>query len=264
MLTVQCKICGSSTKEVFSRSWTGHSTSFPYFQCENIKCNFLHTNYLDQLSSAEISAIYESNYWEGMGREGSGQIAVDKAILAQVLLPQANKVLDIGSGEGWGVQSLCQSGFDAYGYDIIAPKVCNDRITVGPRECVIGTYPIITAIEVLEHLLDPIEACRWISSLLPEGGIFAFSTYLYNPQKHDQNWWYLDHIGHVSLHSKDSLRLLAEKTGFRVVSDILATHVWVRGDKVPMGADFQVKAKHISRKIMAKNSYRHFLARFGK
>jgi SAM-dependent methyltransferase len=245
----KCKICGSPAHFTFSRGWTGQEDIFPYFQCENFNCQFLYTNYLDKMTNEEISNIYSISAWEdGMNRKQSGQLTLEKVNLAKVILPNAKRVLDVGSGRGWGVAALREAGFDAYGYDVSSPDICHEYITCA-RESVSGKYDIITALEVLEHLIDPIEACQWIATLLNEEGVFIFSTYPFNPKRHDENWWYLDHLGHVSLHTKKSLRLLADATGFRVVADIIATHVWIYGHSSSIGSGIQLKINHVLRKI---------------
>ncbi len=248
-----CKICGSETELAFNRGWSGQSYTFPYYHCTNPQCNFLYTDYLDHWSDQQISALYEGHI-DGGGK-GRAHLALDKVNLAKVLLPNAKKILDIGCGEGWGVYTLRKAGFEAYGYDVVPPNICHDYITTGSRELIAGTYDVITAIEVLEHLVDPIDTCNWIASLLREGGVFAFSTYTFDFNKHDVNWWYLNPVGHISLHTRSSLRLLAEATGFRVAADIFATHVWVRGNSIPFGATMSIQAKHVLKKFFDLRSY---------
>lgn len=248
-----CKICCSEAAFAFSRGWSGHPHTFPYYRCTNPQCNFLYTDYIDSWSDEQLSSLYDGHICGG-GKERA-HLPLDKVNLGKILLPDAKKILDIGCGEGWGVSTLRKAGFEAYGYDVVPPKVCHEYIATGHQESITGTYDIVTAIEVLEHLVDPISTCHWIASLLRKGGIFAFSTYTFDPNKHDANWWYLNHVGHVSLHTRSSLRLLAEATGFRVVADIFATHVWIHGDSVPTGATMQIKTKHIVKKLFDSRSY---------
>ncbi|MGF1601794.1 MAG: class I SAM-dependent methyltransferase [Thermosynechococcaceae cyanobacterium] len=139
--------------------------------------------------------------------------------------------------------------------------MCHDRITVGARDTVSGQYDVVTAVEVMEHLTDPIETCRWIASLVSPEGVFAFSTSTFSPKKHDSSWWYLKQVGHVSLHTRSSLNLLAKATGFRVVADIFSTHLWVRSDTVPLCAAPRIKLKHALKKALDKKSYRILKAR---
>jgi SAM-dependent methyltransferase len=251
--TRMCKICGSEAEFMFERSWNGYTENFPYYCCKNPKCRFLYTDYLDNLSNEQISALYDGHIFGG--GEDRAHLPLDKVELAKILQPNAKKILDFGSGEGLGVSILREAGFDAYGLDVVPPNVCEEYITTGTRDQLTGTYDIITAIEVLEHLIDPIEACHWIASHLREGGVFAFSTYTFEPRKHNAAWWYLDCVGHVSLHTRLSLSLLAEATGFKVVTDIFATHIWIRGDSVPLGAAKLIKMKHVLNKLFDARSY---------
>ncbi len=249
-----CKICGSEAKFAFKGNWSGQSHTFSYYRCTNSQCNFLYTDYLDNWSEEQISALYDGHVCGGAKERA--HLPLDKVNLAKSILPDAKKILDVGCGEGLGVYFLREAGFEAYGYDVVQPTICHNYITTGNQEDITETYDVVTAIEVLEHLIDPVETCHWIAGLVREGGIFAFSTYTFEPKKHDATWWYLDHIGHVSLHTRSSLRLLAEATGFRVVTDIFSTHIWIRGNSVPVGAKARIMTKYISNKVLAPRSYR--------
>jgi 2-polyprenyl-3-methyl-5-hydroxy-6-metoxy-1,4-benzoquinol methylase len=251
-----CKICASKAEFIFQHGWSKASLTFPYYCCINDQCHFLFADCLDTLSDEQISAVYE-DHWDSMSSEGSSDRALDKVNLVKGLLPHTRrvKVLDMGCGKGWGVETMRQAGVEAYGYDVTSPNVCSEYITVRDKESVTDSYNIITAIEVLEHLIDPIETIHWIASLLEEGGIFVFTTSTFNPRRHNANWWYLDIVGHISLHTNPSLKLLAQKTGFQVVADIWSTHIWIRADKVPLGAGVQLKTKHILRKVFDPISY---------
>ncbi|MGF1601207.1 MAG: hypothetical protein ACFCU8_04170 [Thermosynechococcaceae cyanobacterium] len=121
MKSIPCKICGSDSTVIFHSGWNGQPQTFPYYRCVSSKCGFLQTNYLDALSDGQVSQIYDS-YWSENTGEGRAHLPLEKVKLAEVLIPEVKTVLDIGSGEGWGVQTLQQSGFEAYGYDIVSPK----------------------------------------------------------------------------------------------------------------------------------------------
>jgi SAM-dependent methyltransferase len=248
-----CKICNSEATLIFERGWNASPHTFPYYRCTNRKCNFLFTDYIDNWSEDQLSSLYEGHIC-GSG-ETRGELTLDKVNLAQLVLPHPNKILDFGCGDGSGVLLLREHGFEAYGHDIVPPNVGKEYITTGVRELVTDAYDIVTAIEVLEHLTDPIDTCLWIASRVKIGGIFAFSTYTYNPKKHDINWFYLDTIGHISLHTRASLQLLAEAAGFQVIADIFSTHIWIRSDSVPFGAVARIKAKHLLKKVIDIRSY---------
>jgi 2-polyprenyl-3-methyl-5-hydroxy-6-metoxy-1,4-benzoquinol methylase len=260
--TKSCKICGSDSIFAFNNGWKGQSKTFPYYSCSNPKCGFLHTDYLDNLPDEEVSEIYNS-YWDENTGEERSHLPLDKVKLAEILVPDVKKVLDIGSGAGWGVKTLKESGFEAYGYDIVSPKMCHESITVGPRSAVSGQYDVVTAIEVMEHLIDPIEACAWISDLVRPGGVFAFSTSTFSSKKHDDTWWYLKQVGHISLHTRSSLHLLAEATGFKVVADVFSTHLWIRSDTIPVGSAARIKLKHFLKKAFDERSYQILRSRMG-
>jgi 2-polyprenyl-3-methyl-5-hydroxy-6-metoxy-1,4-benzoquinol methylase len=105
------KICAFKAEFIFQHGWSNASLKFPYYCCINDQCHFLFTDCLDTLLDEQISAVYE-NHWDSMNSEGSSDRALDKVNLAKGLLPHTRKVkvLDMGCGKGWGVETMRQAG----------------------------------------------------------------------------------------------------------------------------------------------------------
>jgi len=84
-----------------------------------------------------------------------------------------------------------------------------------------GTYTLVTCFETMEHTPDPGACVQAIMDRLAEAGVVVFSTLL-QPDDMDKigmRWWYIGRRnGHISLHSKKSLKLLWERYGCVVES----------------------------------------------
>jgi SAM-dependent methyltransferase len=78
-----------------------------------------------------------------------------------------------------------------------------------------GRFDVVTAIEVIEHLVDPIVELRRIRALLRPGGLFFLTTGNARPYaKRLLEWQYLRPEIHVSLFEPDSLALALRRAGF--------------------------------------------------
>jgi SAM-dependent methyltransferase len=91
-------------------------------------------------------------------------------------------------------------------------------------------YGLVTAIEVFEHLPDPIAAAMAIGRSLKPGGLLAMTTEVHQPAHLDPDWWYLaPGAGHISLYTTPALAALAARTGFHVLYTTPTNHYWIKG-----------------------------------
>jgi len=100
----------------------------------------------------------------------------------------ARDVLDIGCGTGYGTAELAQTARTAHGIDISADAVAyaeshypltNTTFLTAPANNIPFTnasFSLITAFEVIEHLVDWRELLREASRLLSPDGLFFVST----------------------------------------------------------------------------------------
>jgi SAM-dependent methyltransferase len=75
-------------------------------------------------------------------------------------------------------------------------------------------FDIVIALEVVEHLPQPLPTFRRIRDMLSPKGVFAFQTAYYDPEVCGRDWWYLGPAnGHISLYSVKALDLMFEELG---------------------------------------------------
>ena len=115
--------------------------------------------------------------------------------------------LDYGGGNGALSALLKASGWSSSTYD---PFSSEKNSLEG-----LGQFNLITAFEVFEHASDSNQLMSQLTKLKTDDGLILFSTLtsdgVIEPHKR-LTWWYASpRNGHISLHSKRSLALLASR-----------------------------------------------------
>lgn len=129
--------------------------------------------------------------------------------------------LDYGCGNGGLVRYVRSStACDITGYDEgwIVEKAIESGIPITRQKESLNSatkFDIITAIEVLEHVEDPINVLRDIRRLMKPGGLFFFTTGNAFPhRKNLLNWAYFLPEIHISLYEPKTMEIALEKAGF--------------------------------------------------
>lgn len=127
--------------------------------------------------------------------------------------------LDYGSGLGGLVRYGRERGVDIYGFDegYAAERMRHEEIPAldaQELDTSEGSFDVITAIEVLEHLSDPVSTLRRIASLLRTGGVFFLTTGNAQPFRgRFTRWRYVLPDVHVGYFEPSSLELAFRKAG---------------------------------------------------
>jgi SAM-dependent methyltransferase len=159
------------------------------------------------------------------------------AALGHLNLKKTDRILDIGCGTGKEIRLLRKLGFkNAIGVDpFITQDVFDEEGVVVKKatlENVEGKFDVITLHHSFEHMDEPENVLRLLSEILDENGTVMIRIPLadsYAYKKYGSDWVQLDAPRHTFLHTKKSLKILSERTGFRkmqVVYDSRAFQFW--------------------------------------
>ena len=215
---MKCNICDSPTN-TFATARVLKKYNVEYFQCSN--CGFVQTEAPYWLDEAYSEAIASSDV--GMlSRSTMFSNAANNIIFN--LFNHNAKFLDYGGGYGVFVRMMRDFGFDFYWHD----KYCKNIFSQGfeADENSSYSYELVTAFEVFEHFVKPLED---IQKIFKFSRNILFSTKLLpakNPKPSE--WWYyaLDEGQHISIYTSKALSIIAEKFNLNFYSNGDSLHLF--------------------------------------
>ncbi|MFM9267672.1 glycosyltransferase [Tychonema sp. BBK16] len=215
---MKCNICDSPTNS-FGAARVLKKYNVEYFQCSN--CGFVQTEEPYWLEEAYSEAIASSDV--GMLSRSTMFSNATNNIIFNLFNHNA-KFLDYGGGYGVFVRMMRDFGFDFYWYD----KYCKNIFSQGfeADENSSYSYELVTAFEVFEHFVKPLED---IQKIFKFSRNILFSTKLLpanNPKPSE--WWYyaIDEGQHISIYTSKTLSIIAEKFNLNFYSNGDSLHLF--------------------------------------
>ena len=185
----------------------------------------------------DFENLYDEAYYRGGGFDSSVDYAAEQdertvrvnewagvmAVVQSLHTRPIRTWLDYGCGYGGLVGYLRGNGVDAVGHDIGYPADHAKAVGIPFVSEVdlsghAGRYDVITAIEVLEHTIDPIELLATLRELLAPDGLVFLTTG--NAERHRDaltSWRYVAPEVHVSYFEPRTLRRAYESVGLQPV-----------------------------------------------
>lgn len=215
-----CRICRSPAA-AFARATLLGRHAVQYYRCAG--CGFVQTEEPYWLAEAYSTAITKSDVGL-VGRSVSFSRIVRN--LVYLFLDRNGRFLDFGAGYGLFVRMMRDFGLDFRWFD----DSCENLFAEGFEGGVDAGehYDLVTAIEVFEHLVDPMPyVARMVRAA---DGVFFTTVLLPDPPSPPGSWWYygLEHGQHVSLFSASSLVHIAREFGLHLQSDGVFIHLMTR------------------------------------
>ena len=228
-----CEICGEATKHVGERTSQWSGLVFGLSQCPHCYFSFVSN------ARTDFDVLYSDDYYHGKGADPLVEYAIDVAhpdtstqrfawkgirSLVNGIIPitESTAWLDYGCGAGGLVQYLRRNGVPAtLGFEQGAavsllrkqgvPYVAKEELSD-----LAGRFDVVTAIEVLEHMLNPLQELRTMRSLLRPGGVLFLTTGNARPfRRHIDRWQYVNPDVHVSFFEPETLELAFRKVGLQ-------------------------------------------------
>ena len=181
--TRMCPLCGGLPVSVGERRSLVFGEVFAFGVCKVCDLGLVLDPRID------FHAIYDAAYYAGKGADPFVDYANEAAdqgrILEYIGLEAAGRRLldegqplrwlDFGAGMGGFVEFLRNNGWDAWGIDEGFSQTHLERRGLGkPR---LGQeFSIVSAVEVAEHLVDPVPVIKKMGSFLAPGGSLMITT----------------------------------------------------------------------------------------
>lgn len=205
-----CAICGNSTQPAFS-TITLKKYTFDAMICPH--CGFLQAANPHWLNEA---------YSEAIAACDTGLVARNLSLAATLsplffhLFGTDGRHVDFAGGTGLFVRLMRDIGYDFYWRD----PYCTNVHARGFEFQRGHGYLAVTAFEVLEHVVDPME---FVLSVFQDTGaeVLFFTTELFSgaPPKPDEWWYYAFDAGqHISFYQAKTLEIIADRLGMKFVS----------------------------------------------
>lgn len=201
----------------------GHCWNF--YLCNN--CHFVFSN--PYIHKKDILAFYakltDSNYSsEAKGREKNFKKILKR--LSHIPLP-GNQLLDIGAASGIFLNVAQDFGYDVMGIepsvDFVkeAKKIYNLDLFLGSIDNFKSSkrFSVISLIDIIEHLADPLAFFKKISKLLEKEGILVIVTPDINSfaaKVFKKKWWHY-RTAHVNFFNLHSIKYLLKKFNIRII-----------------------------------------------
>jgi 2-polyprenyl-3-methyl-5-hydroxy-6-metoxy-1,4-benzoquinol methylase len=229
----ECPICRTAAPPLATVHGDYSGRDFTLRRCPDCRLAFLEDPWTD------YGRIYDAAYYAGQGADPLVDYhfelehpqrtirvyewrGIATAAAALCGAGKGTRWLDFGAGNGGLVRHLrTERGIDAVGFEdgAIAAHAAELGVpfaTADELDVQAGTFDVVTAIEVLEHVLDPVAELRRMRSLLRPGGLLFLTTGNAAPQADNlPAWRYVTPEIHVSFFEPRTLERAMELAGLR-------------------------------------------------
>jgi SAM-dependent methyltransferase len=227
-----CGICGAPTQRIGDVHGSFSQRDYELRRCPACHFAFIADPW------TEFASIYNDDYYAGQGADPLVDYRFelshpDRTVrqyewqgitrIVETLLGGLDGVrwLDFGAGNGGLVRYLLEhtsasaSGFEQGSIATSARRVGIPIVSSAPGEEKHSSFDVVTAIEVLEHTIDPVAELRHIRQLLRPGGLLLLTTGNAAPfTSHLLDWSYVVPEIHVSFFEPITLERALSVSGF--------------------------------------------------
>ena len=231
MKNIPCKLCGSRAYFAGEKQGKYRARTYCLYHCGACHFSFI------QNPDRDFSELYSKDYYEGKGADPLVNYSYElhnqhntvriyewqgivKAVGSLTKLNPQLRWLDYGCGNGGLVRFCRNARINAFGFEEgwIKNEAIRDGIPLlneSELKEYANSFDVVTAIEVLEHVENPLIVLKSIHSLLKPDGIFFYTTGNAKPfRRRLLQWDYLVPEVHISLFEPETLASVLETAGF--------------------------------------------------
>jgi 2-polyprenyl-3-methyl-5-hydroxy-6-metoxy-1,4-benzoquinol methylase len=206
-----------------------HVGGFAIVRCDECRSLFVR----QPPSSAEIQSIYLDQAYYTHDPGSIERIRSENGRRCRLLtrLTEGRKLLDVGCAAGFLLDAAKASGFEVQGVDqtphtVALAKSHGHQVFLGTLDDLTrrhpehkGSFDVVTALDVIEHVPEPLEFLRQVVDLARPGGIVVLSTPNYSglvARLMGPRDPYLIPPEHLNFFTLSGLKALAARTGVHV------------------------------------------------
>lgn len=219
-LVKHTNIRGKIDSESFAITDSKYGVTGALYQCG--QCGFLQSSL-----GAEVLAHYE-DLADPSYEENRHERALQARKLLQLVrrYKEKGRLLDVGAATGILVEEATRLGYEAEGIEIskwLQQKAQERGLRVQrgvlPSPLLEGPYDVVTLIDVIEHIANPLETLKHIRSILGRDGIIAVVTPdigAFAARLFGWKWWHC-RVAHIGYFNRRTLEYIFNKAGFRPI-----------------------------------------------
>ena len=201
---MNCKICSSKTVRI-----ENNKNNKVYYNCINCDYIFINGKLINSSDKEKLRYLKHNNSFEDIN-----YVEMLRSFIKEYIKfdqDKINKILDFGCGPIPVLAKLLEDkGFNVDVYDkYFFPH--NDYLK--------KKYDLITLIEVIEHLKNPIKELTQLKKHLNKNGFFIIKT-LFHPGNNDifLKWWYKEDFTHISFFSQKTFKIISELLNMKLLT----------------------------------------------
>jgi SAM-dependent methyltransferase len=231
-----CWVCGSTgltlakegdvdstlNSKNFEITDKNYGVTFSIYRCP--ECNFLQCSEADNI--LEFYTHMVDNGYELTRGQRSIQAKKIVSSMAKLLPPPARH-LDVGAGSGILVQQSVSAGYQTVGIepsiDLHKKAIAHDLHIINgvlPSDEVGDCYNIVTLIDIIEHVTDPLSLLLNVRDVMADDALLFLDT----PDVRSvaatimgRKWWHY-RIAHVGYFDENTLTKLIDHAGLEIIS----------------------------------------------
>ncbi|MFQ5777063.1 MAG: class I SAM-dependent methyltransferase [Terriglobia bacterium] len=216
----------------------------------------------ETLQGLYTERYFEQGTYQGRYSETHGQPDHIPPVWTKILLackrrqPQG-RLLDIGCAHGFFLYAAAQHGFTPCGVELVPEAVAHARSLGYSLHCgdlhsaryQTNSFDVVTMLDVIEHLWDPLEEVKEVARVLRPGGLFGVLTpNAWQTRLRGMRWrGFRQSFEHVLFFEPNTIAHLLRIAGFEVVETFTCQPNLAAGWVRRVGTSLKIDALSVAR-----------------